>query len=236
MITAPPSIIDAALLDRLPLVLHEIEIAGRDWAIEAVADQSALTAQADMFEHFPFGLLLWDSAPVLAGLLAERPELVADKTVLEIGAGVGVAGLVAGYLGGRVRQTDHGREALALCRANAARNGVTGLEWALADWTDWHDDARYDAIIGSDILYEAEMYEPISAIMARNLTPSGRVLLTDPGRSTTPRFVALLEASGWRIAKRRKRLPAIAPTRPGETVVVTLIEAWRDELVPTGKM
>ena len=53
------------------------------------------------------------------------------------------------------------------------------------------------------------------------------MLLTDPGRTNTPKFVALLEAEGWQIAKRRKRVPAISPTRPGETVMVTLIEAWR---------
>ena len=218
---------DIDLLSRLPLVVHEIEIGGRDWAIQAVADQSALTARSEEFEHFPFGLLLWDSAPMLAGVLADRPELVAGKTVLELGAGVGVAGLVAAALGGNVRQTDHGREALALCRANAARNAVPRLDWALADWTDWSDGARYDVIIGSDILYEADLYPPLAAIMARNLAPEGRVLLTDPGRTSTPKFVTLLEAEGWQVSKRRKRVPAISPTRPGETVVVTLIEAWR---------
>lgn len=215
------------LLSRLPLVVHEIEIGGRDWRIEAVEDQSALTEQSEAFEHFPFGLLLWDSAPVLAGALAAQPEWVAGKPVLELGAGVGVAGLVAAALGGRVRQTDHGREALARCQRNAALNGIAGVAWALADWTDWRDETRYDVILGSDILYEAELHPALAAIFARNLAPGGRVLLTDPGRTNTPRFLALLEAEGWRIEKRRKRVPALSPTRPGETVVVTLIEAWR---------
>lgn len=225
--TPAPSPQGGAEISRLPLVVHEIEIGGRDWRIAAVEDQSALTKQSEAFEHFPFGLLLWDSAPVLAGALCEQPGTVAGKTLLELGAGVGVAGLVAAALGGRVRQTDHGREALALCRRNAALNGIAGIDWALADWTRWDDADRYDVIIGSDILYEGDLYPALAAIFARNLAPGGRVFLTDPGRTNTPKFLALLDAQGWQLAKRRKRVPAITPTRPGETVVVTLIEAWR---------
>jgi predicted nicotinamide N-methyase len=214
-------------LARLPLIVHEIEIGGRDWRIEAVEDQSALSARSEEFEHFPFGLLLWDSAPVLAGALFEQPDLVAGKTVLELGAGVGVAGLVAAALGGRVTQTDHGREALALCQSNAASNGIAGIEWAMADWTDWREERRYGVILGSDILYEADHHQPLARILERNLAPGGRVLLSDPGRTSTPKFLTLLESGGWQLARRRRRVPAITPARPGETVVVTLVEAWR---------
>ncbi len=217
----------AARLARLPLVTHEIDIAGRDWQIQAVADQSSLTAVADEFRHFPFGLLLWDAAPVLAGALAARGTSLAGTSVLELGAGVGLVGLVSRACGAQVRQTDHGLEALALCQANARRNGLDGIEWALADWTDWREPERFDLIVGSDILYEPELHAPVLAILAGNLASGGRVLLSDPGRTTTPRFLAALEAAGWQIARRRRRVPALSPVRPGETLVVTLIEAWR---------
>ncbi len=217
----------AARLAGLPLVVHELQIAGRDWAIEAVADQSALTQRAEEFTHFPFGLLLWDAAPVLAGELAARPAEMAGRSVLELGCGTGLAGLVAASLGARVLQTDHGEEALALSTANATRNAVPGVAWAMADWRNWNHNEVYDLIIGSDVVYDVELHNPLMAILSRNLAPHGQVLLTDPGRTAAPAFLSALEREGWTVERRRKRVPALVATRPGETVVVTLIEARR---------
>jgi predicted nicotinamide N-methyase len=217
----------APRLAALPRVVHEMEIAGRRWHLEAVADQSALTAVADDCDAFPFGLLLWEAAPVLAGVLADRAATLAGRHVLELGCGVGLAGLVAGGAGARVTQTDHAAEALLLARANAERNGVDGIVQALADWTDWRERRRFDLVIGSDILYEAGLHAALLAILERNLQPGGRVLLTDPGRTTTPAFLARMEQAGWHVERRSREVPAVTPVRAGETVAVTIIEAWR---------
>jgi len=211
----------------LPLVLHDIEAGGRTWRVEAVADQSRLAAMSDRFVHFPFGLLLWDSAPVLAAALAERRHDIAGRSVLELGAGVGLAGIVARALGADVLQTDHAAEALALAAANAQRNGVEGITRAIADWTDWRVERQFDLIIGSDILYEPALHDALQAVLVRNLTAEGRLLLTDPGRSTTPAFIGRLETTGWSVTEQRRTAAAIAPSRPGETVTVTVIDARR---------
>lgn len=212
---------------RLPRVVHELEIGGRDWLIEAVADQSALTGMAEDFAEFPFGLLLWESAPVLATALATRNTEIAGCDVLELGTGVGLAGLVARAAGARVVQTDHSTEALALVRANAARNGIDDVETVAGDWSRWSEARTYDLVIGSDILYEPTLHGALLAILDRNVVPQGRVLLTDPGRSTSPRFFAAMEDAGWAIERRRRKVPAITPVRPGETVTVTIVEAVR---------
>ena len=206
----PAAIMDAARmrLAKLPLVTHALEIAGRDWPVVAVADQSALTAVSDDLEHFPFGLMLWDAAPVLA---AELPRHIKNgQTMLELGAGVGLAGLVARALGAEVVQTDHSAEALALCARNAEINGLSGVALALADWLSWNSDRRFDLIVGSDILYDADLHAPVLAVLERSLAPGGRVLLSDPGRSTTPAFVSMLEKAGWIVDRRRRRVPSLA--------------------------
>lgn len=222
-----PEVLETARirLARLPLVAHALEIGGRDWEIEAVADQSALTAVADELQHFPFGLMLWEAAPVLAEDLVASGAVGAGRSVLELGAGVGLTGLVAAALGASVVQTDHSIEALALAALNAARNRVTGTVQAPGDWLHWQEERRFDVILGSDILYDAGLHGPVLSILERNLAPGGRVLLSDPGRSTTPAFLALLASAGWRVERKRRRVPSLAPLRPGETVVITLIEA-----------
>ncbi len=215
-------------LSGVPLETFRFDIAGRGWTIRAVRDQGALLAASDALEAFPFGLLLWESAPVLAMTLAERADLVAGKGVLELGAGVGLAGLVAAHLGAsHVRQTDHAPEALALARINATLNGINGVETERADWTDWTDGAQYDLILGSDVLYERAAHAPISAILERNLAPGGRVLLADPGRMDTPDFVADLENTGWRVARTVRTIDALVPAQVDARVTITLIEARR---------
>lgn len=211
----------------VPLAEFTFTIAGRDWRIEAARDHASLLGAVETYAAFPFGLLVWESAQALAEALAAEPNLVAGKNVLELGAGVGLPGIVARALGAAaVRQTDNVAQALALCRVNAEKNGVEGIELALANWDAWTDTRTYDLIIGSDVLYERTAHAPLAAVLDRNLRPGGRVLIADPGRQDTPLFLAELAAAGWKSARRRR---AVASMMPGgaDMVDVDIIELWR---------
>jgi predicted nicotinamide N-methyase len=184
---------------KFPLVTADIDIAGRVWQITAVQNQDALLDGADELEHFPYGFLLWEAAVGLARMLAAEPGLAAGRRVLELGAGVGVPGIVARSLGAQVWQTDHQAGALALAQRNAQQNGVGGITQFLADWRSWTDTARYDVILGADIMYERAIYFYLERIFEQCLAPGGRLLLSDPGRPQAMEFAALLEKHGWRM-------------------------------------
>lgn len=218
--------LDEAILDGLPLAALDLAIAGRSWRIRAARNHDALLEAAEGLSVFPYGLLLWESAPVLAEYLAGQQ--VAGKRMLELGAGVGLAGIVAAHLGAQVRQTDHSTEALALCRANAAGNGVAGIEVAAGDWNGWRDEARYDLIVGSDVLYDRAAFKPLLAIIEQNLAPGGRVVLTDPGRGDTPMFLSVARLAGWRVETRRIMTPALIPANGRTSVPIDVIEMQRD--------
>src|SRR4051812_18929385 len=89
---------------------------GREWAIlhtRAVlppADEARVIEPQDA--RLPYGVALWPSAIALAHEVASRPEDFRGRSVLELGAGTGLPGIVAASLGGRVVQTD--RDQLAL--------------------------------------------------------------------------------------------------------------------------
>lgn len=226
-VTSPAAGSPGGVLGSIALETFRFEIGGRAWAIRAARDHAALLDLADRFAGFPFGLLLWESAPVLAEALCRRASQLAGRRVLELGCGVGFPGIVAAWLGAaRVLQTDHVAEALDLCRGNAAANGVERLAQLQADWAALPDDDPYDVVIASDVLYDRASHAAFAATLERCLTPDGRVLITDPARQDTPAFLGMMAKDGWGIAQERRTSPALLPGG-ADTVAVDVIELTR---------
>ena len=188
------------------VALHEyhLALAGRAWTIlhtgavlSHAEEQRFLSEQRD---RLPYGVVLWPAAIALAHDVASRAGALRGSRVLELGAGTGLPGIVAASLGARVVQTDRHELALLVCTRNGARNGVEAIDHRLADWSSWGDAARYNWILGSDILYAETMHQHLRRIFESNLAPGGRVLLSDPFRKPSVRLLEALEEGGWTIA------------------------------------
>ena len=175
-------------------------------------DESRVIGEKDI--RLPYGVALWPSAMALAHEIASRPEAIAGRRILELGAGTGIPGIVAASLGGRVVQTDRDELALHLCRRNGERNGVGAIEYRLADWTAWEDAGRYDWIIGADILYGESLHPHLRRIFQTNLAPGGRVLLSDPFRTMSLRLLEAMETDGWGVSFSRWDVGEDATPRP----------------------
>ena len=210
--------------DDLMLDAVSIPIGEREWRVECVRDQGRVLAYAESHAQAPYGLLLWESAVALARSLHRRPTLVANKQVLELGAGVGLPGLVARSLGAEVWQTDHLTAALEIARLNARANDVGGIRQFTADWARWTDDRLYDVILGADILYERAMQGSVVSIFDRNLAPDGFVLLADPGRQQSIDLLARLEHEGARFDLEIAHVEPTCGLESGPLVEVVLLK------------
>ncbi len=164
--------------------------------------------------RLPYGVSLWPSAIALAHEIAARADAFRGRSVLELGAGIGLPGIVAATLDARVVQTDRDELALHVCKRNGERNGINAIEYRLADWTEWSDVGRYDWIIGSDILYGESLHPHLRRIFESNLVPAGRILLADPFRGRGVRFLEALEAEGWRVTFTKWDVGEEATPRP----------------------
>jgi predicted nicotinamide N-methyase len=215
--TTQPPVLHTSAGD-FPLHEYRLGMAGREWsvlhtaAVLSFADEQHFLRE--MREHLPYGVVLWPAAIALAHDVASRAEAFRGRTALELGAGTGLPGIVAATLGARVVQTDRQEVAMSVCRRNGERNGAAGIEHRLADWTEWADEARYDWILGSDILYGEVMHPHLRRIFERNLAPGGRVLLADPFRATSLRLLEALEADGWTVAIAKWNVGAEETPRP----------------------
>lgn len=120
------------------------------------------------------GLMLWESARLMASVLAANQTIVAGKKVLELGCGCGgICSMVAAEAAELVVATDGDEKALSLLTENIASNlkgplhanlTTKRLEWG--NQTDIENikqlnDVGFDIIIGTDVTYVSEAISPL---------------------------------------------------------------------------
>ena len=163
----------------------------------------------------PYGVALWAASIALAHEVAARSTEFRGAKVLELGAGTGLPGIAAASLGSKLVQTDNNLVALHLARRNLEMNGlINSVEQRQVDWADLKDSYRYDRIIGSDILYSAEMHLHLRNIFESNLAPDGRVLLSDPFRASGLKMLEDMEGAGWTVTIGKWSIGDAANARP----------------------
>lgn len=208
----------ATTAGEFPLAECRLAVGGREWAVlhaEAVISRGEESRYLDREgERLPYGVVLWPASIALAHEVATRPDEFRGRSVLELGAGTGLPGIVAAALGAAVVQTDRHELALHVCRLNGQRNRAAGVEYRLADWSEWSDPRRYDWVVGSDVLYADAHHDHLRGIFEQNLAPGGRVLLSDPYRAASLPLLESLETAGWRVSHSRWLIGEGADARP----------------------
>jgi len=144
----------------------------------------------------PYWAFAWAGGQALARYVLDHPELVANKRVLDLGAGSGLVAIAVGRGGASaVMASDVDPLALATISLNAALNGVTlettGLDLLAAP------PERYDVITVGDLFYEAPLARRVLAFIDEASATGAEILVGDPRRSYFPvdRFEKLAEYS-----------------------------------------
>jgi predicted nicotinamide N-methyase len=143
----------------------------------------------------PYWAELWDSAAAIGTIIA-RMKFDRPTNVLDLGCGMGLAGLVAAARGARVMFADLEAAALLFARLNsmAFENRVRTRR---LDWRTDRLNEKFDLILGADILYERQQWEFLSEFWKSHLATGGCVLLGEPGRQTGGEFLAWVKPRGW---------------------------------------
>jgi predicted nicotinamide N-methyase len=196
-----------------PKVMRQEKIAGKVFVIEAIrnldeaidllCDALGEGASEDPFAEdlCPYFGILWPSAVGLSNFLGEHPELVRGKSVLELGAGLGLPSLVARHLGGEVLATDYHPQAEEYFLRNCRHSSVTCTYERL----NWRTGARageqFDLVLGSDVLYESKHPGEIVLGLMNFLKPGGQIVLADPGRAYQQKFLAAMADHGFEVVR-----------------------------------
>jgi predicted nicotinamide N-methyase len=170
-----------------PLRLRDVEL-----QLLQVTDLEHLLAGKDPFadvSNFPFWVKLWESSMILADIIASTP-VEPGQSLLELGAGLGAPGLVAAAKGYRVTLSDYEPHILDFQRVSAAANGLADVEFKIIDWKKPKEMPQFDRIIGAEILFRDEFFEPLLNVFNRYLAPNGEIYLAhDARRKSVPQFL-----------------------------------------------
>jgi len=137
---------------------------------------------------------IWESSVILAYLLSKKLQnpIGQKKTCLEIGAGVGVAGLFASAFGYEVTITDINKEALLFSKISALKNGLD-VKIKKVDFTKDDLNKQYDIILASEVLYNKATYFPLVEFFKRHIKPDGVIYMTQNPKMNAESFKKKLE-------------------------------------------
>lgn len=200
-----------AIKDRYSVAFEPLKIREHKLQLLKITDLEQILEGKDPLKDvstFPFWIRLWESAIVLSDFIAGLP---CDKnaTLLELGAGLGAPGLTAAAAGYQVTLTDYEELILDFERINAAASKLENVRFAMLDWLNPPEMPRYDIIVGAEILFREEFFEPLLAVLRKALKPGGVVYLAhDAKRRSLAPFLKMAEQE-YRISASARKLKSL---------------------------
>jgi predicted nicotinamide N-methyase len=162
---------------------------------EKTIDAAALLREP-VIEDPPYWALVWTGARALAAIVSNL-QLPPAARVLDLGCGLGLAGLAAARRGAAVTFGDYLDAPLEFVRATLERTHAPGCEVRRIDFTRDDDDRCYDLILAADIVYDPAHYAALAAFLDRHLEPTRTILLTESLRADARIFLEGMSERGF---------------------------------------
>lgn len=151
---------------------------------------------------WPLFGMLWPSGRMLANVMQSFD--LQGKHILELGCGLGLASLVVHRRGGDITASDNHPLAGEFMRQNVLLNLLPVMKYVAADWAHPSPTlARFDLIIGSDVLYDRGQPEVLSQFINRHASPAAQILIVDPDRGNRASFTRRMDVLGYVLTQTR---------------------------------
>ncbi|CAK7352894.1 unnamed protein product [Dovyalis caffra] len=198
------------------------------------------------------GMMLWESARMMASVLAVNPTIVEGKKVLELGCGCGgICSMVAAKSADLVVATDGDTKALELLAHNVASNLrkpslakliTKRLEWGNREHIEAIKELSsdgFEVIIGTDVTYVPECILPLFAT-AKELISCDRIGRGDQKavlilchifrRVDEPSLLSAASQFGFKLVD---KWPLGIPSNPSQSIVGSWFpDNGREECIP----
>jgi predicted nicotinamide N-methyase len=177
------------------IVEDRVFLIARPAESDRLLDHPAVQEASARDDYMPYWADLWPAARMLAKVIV-RETWSPGQEALEIGCGLGLAGIAALAMGLRVTFSDYDPCALRYVADNARLNGFSDFRTLLLDWRNPPADLRASLILGSDLIYQVSNVEALVSFLKQVLLPDGLCLLTDQDRVPAQKLRDTLTANG----------------------------------------
>lgn len=190
------------------------------------------------------GLMLWESARLMASVLAGNPSITAGKKVLELGCGCGgICSMAAVNYADLVVATDGDAKALDMLTQNITLNLSTPLlakmttkrlEWGNKDHIDNIKELNhggFEVIIGTDVTYIPEAVLPLFATAKELISSNGHkalILCHIFRRVDEPSILSAASQFGFKL---RDKWPSM--TNASQSIISSWFSKEEDTCVPS---
>lgn len=185
---------------KYPMTVEQIDIGGHTFQFNKITDPTAALEEAvaaNTMDSFatPYWAELWPSSIALSEFVAEN-AIPNHSTVLELGCGMGLVGIVAGHFGASVVLNDREDDALRLAELNYLINLSTVPEVLQFDWMA-PVQRQFSLILAADVVYELAIYQPLLHTFRTMLAPGGEIWLAEPNRPIAKDFFKVLSDNNF---------------------------------------
>lgn len=201
----PPETNIPGIRSRFETTERSLLIRGQEFHLLTVCEPYTLLDHIDpdlfaLDERMPYWAELWPSSIALAEFCLVSPQ-IPGASILELGCGLGLAGIAATRMGARVVLSDYESDALEFARFNISRNisGERIPEVIQHDWRVPLEGASFNSIIAADVLYEQRNITPLLNTLDKMLERSGTAVFADPGRTIAIEFLIAAGERGYSI-------------------------------------
>ncbi len=141
---------------------------------------------------FPHWTKLWPAGLAMADFIHQHPELVQDKNVLELAAGLGLPGFVAARYAKAICCSDYLQEAVDAMTRTVQHVQLSNVTCQVLDWNFLPEDLTADILLLSDINYDPDQFDQLYQVLQRFLQQGATILLTTPQRLMAKPFIEKL--------------------------------------------
>ena len=153
----------------------------------------------DTATPFPYWAKVWPSAIAVLKVLKAHPYLIQNKHVLEIGAGIGLPGLMMAGITKSIQISDYNLEAVELLRKNIAQLQLQNVQAMQLDWNTIPENITAEVVILSDVNYDPSQFETLTKLIEKFIHQGCTIILSTPQRIMASPFV--LELASYIVAE-----------------------------------
>ena len=138
---------------------------------------------------FPYWSQVWPSARALGEFIFDHQQIIENKTVLELAAGLGLPSFCASFFAKQVTCSDQNADAVAIMQQTIDEWKYKNCVARVIDWNHLPSGTSADVLLLSDVNYETAAFTGLEKVIDFFLSGGTTIILATPQRLMAKKFI-----------------------------------------------